>query len=88
MKEKIPVIDFTQCTACCKCVDICPEKAIHRAQNDSCARCIKYCISLTIPCKPDTLHFDYENCTACGDCLTGCPEKAIQWFEIPIEKKD
>jgi len=80
--KKVPVVDFAKCTHCDKCIIACKDKVITKANNDSCAKCVKYCISLTIPCKPDILHFDYKRCTACGDCIIVCPEHAIHWYYI------
>lgn len=89
MENKIPVIDITKCTVCNKCINICKEKVIMKTDNQSCAKCIKYCIMMKVPCKPDNYSFNYLLCTACGDCVSICPEQAIYWFypDLPINIK-
>jgi len=77
---KLPVIDFEICVLCKKCIESCPLKAIIEPMNTSCAKCIKYCLSMAVPCKPDNLIFNYELCDECGQCVTECPENAIYWF--------
>ena len=79
-KVKLPVIDFTKCRKCKKCINVCPTKAISVSFNNCCAKCIKYCLTMEVPCHPQDIIFKYERCDACGLCLEVCPENAISWF--------
>ena len=80
LPEKLPVIDFLKCGKCKKCIDACPREAIIEPMNTSCSKCIKYCISMNVPCSPENLIFEYDLCDACGLCVETCPDKAIYWF--------
>ena len=79
--EKVPVIDFSKCTRCMKCTEACPNKAIILSFNSSCAKCIKYCLTMKVPCRPKDIIFKYEHCDACGKCLEVCAENAMSWFK-------
>ncbi|HPI29940.1 MAG TPA: 4Fe-4S binding protein [Bacteroidales bacterium] len=43
---------------------------------------MKYCISMDVPCVPETYFFDYEKCDACGICIEKCPYNAISWHKV------
>jgi formate hydrogenlyase subunit 6/NADH:ubiquinone oxidoreductase subunit I len=77
---KYPVIDFSKCTRCEKCIAICPTHAIIKTPNPNCAKCIKYCISMKVSCSPDNYVFYYDDCNFCGYCVAICPTRAINWF--------
>jgi len=79
-QKNIPVIDSSKCIRCDKCLIACPTGAIKNATNNACARCIKYCISMQVPCNPSHYVFSYEKCDACGLCFTACTEHALYWF--------
>jgi len=81
-KNKYPVLDIEKCRKCRKCIEICPANAIFMSFNNCCAKCIKYCLSMDVPCHPGEIRFSYKFCNACGICIGSCPEKAIYWFEI------
>lgn len=57
-----PVIDFSRCTACDKCVRSCPTGAIQSA---------------TPAPGWKTLSLSYAACIQCRECVTGCPEQAV-----------
>ncbi|HPB25216.1 MAG TPA: 4Fe-4S binding protein [Bacteroidales bacterium] len=78
----IPVINTALCKKCKKCVDICTKNAISEINNYSCSKCMKYCISMDVPCVPETYFFDYEKCDACGICIEKCPYNAISWHKV------
>ena len=77
--EKIPVLNSHLCTQCGECVSICPENAIVYSSSSQCAKCIKYCISLNVPCDPDYSIIIYEKCNSCGKCVEACKAGAISW---------
>jgi len=77
---QLPIIDFANCVKCMNCVTACPRSAIVEPINTSCAKCVKYCISMEVPCSPENIIFDYALCDSCGECLSACPEGAIYWF--------
>ena len=81
-KLRIPVIDFTKCKRCKKCIEVCPNDALSISFNNCCAKCIKYCLTMEVPCHPKEIIFKYEKCDSCGLCLEICPENAIYWHEI------
>lgn len=81
-KIPLPVIDTAKCTKCNLCFNICPKKAIVKASNNACAKCIKYCISMKVPCNPHYYVFCYEKCDACGLCIIACQNKAIYWHKV------
>jgi Pyruvate/2-oxoacid:ferredoxin oxidoreductase delta subunit len=74
---KIPVIDIAKCVKCSKCIIICPAQAIVNERSMSCARCIKYCITMEVPCNTDNYIFDYQKCNSCGLCISECDQNAI-----------
>ena len=80
--EAVPIVNTEKCIKCEKCVAACPKKAILKTIDSSCAKCIKYCISMKVPCNPDHYVFCYEHCDACGLCISACPVEAIHWFKI------
>jgi len=43
---------------------------------------MKYCISMDVPCVPDTYFFDYEKCDGCGICIEKCPNNSISWYMV------
>lgn len=73
MTEKLPVIDFFKCKKCMKCIETCPGRGVIEPMNTSCSKCIKYCISIQVPCSPENLIFVYDFCDACGLCVETCP---------------
>jgi len=81
-KNKIPVIDVAKCIDCEKCITVCPTNAICKNSSFSCSKCIKYCLTMKVPCNPDHYVFCYEQCDACGLCVSACRVDAIRWFEI------
>jgi ferredoxin len=77
---KFPAVDLKKCRKCNVCIDVCPEKAILTSSNNCCAKCIKYCITMEVPCSPEYIVFDYDLCDRCGLCISSCPYGAISWF--------
>ena len=77
--ERLPAVDTVRCKKCTICIEACPARAIQSPVNSSCSKCIKYCLTMDVPCNPDYLVFDYERCDGCGICLVSCPHQAIRW---------
>jgi formate hydrogenlyase subunit 6/NADH:ubiquinone oxidoreductase subunit I len=78
-REKLPAVDPKKCNKCGRCIDACPSRAIAESSNYSCAKCIKYCMTMEVPCNPEYMVFDYEKCDTCGLCVTACPHEALFW---------
>jgi Pyruvate/2-oxoacid:ferredoxin oxidoreductase delta subunit len=76
-KNLFPAVDCTKCTRCKKCIETCQESAVQLIRSQYCSRCIKYCISMDVPCNPFQIEFDYAKCTGCGLCFDVCPGQAI-----------
>lgn len=72
-----PVILQDLCICCDDCIEACPLDAIRKPQDSACAKCIKYCISMEVPCRPDLPVICLENCDACGICAEACEHEAI-----------
>ena len=77
---RIPVVNAAHCKKFGKCVEICPRQAIAEPTNSTCSRCIKYCISLEVPCSPEHVVIMYDLCDSCGRCIEECPHDAIVWI--------
>lgn len=72
-----PRIDQARCDGCGRCVDACPEAALLVRVNTACARCVKYCSSMEVPCHPVRVLLNEERCIGCGTCVAACPSGAI-----------
>jgi Pyruvate/2-oxoacid:ferredoxin oxidoreductase delta subunit len=79
---ELPVIDYNLCTHCNICVEVCPKGVISSAMNYTCDKCVKYCISMEVPCSPEHYVFNYVDCDVCGICVEHCPEKAMNWYKV------
>jgi ferredoxin len=71
------VLDTTKCTSCGICVSSCPLHAIEEPMNFCCAKCVKYCSTLEVPCEPARIAICAERCDGCGQCVPCCPNDAI-----------
>ena len=89
--NRIPDIDTSKCTRCNSCIQVCSRGSISAVLNTACAKCIKYCIAFTVPCRPEYLAFDYKLCNSCGLCISACPNDALYWStseEVVKRKKE
>ncbi len=77
---QLPVINDVKCISCDKCLIACPNGVIIKASDTSCQKCIKYCLSMEVPCNPNNYIFCYEKCDGCGICVTTCENEAIYWY--------
>lgn len=84
--DQLPVIDLTKCIDCDKCIEACPKGAISKQQNYDCLKCIRYCLSKDIRCKPEHYIIFYKKCDACGLCIEACSHNAIHWVNFAVEK--
>lgn len=78
-RARAPEIDPARCTCCGACVLACPRGAIVQARGSSCAKCVKYCSSMEVPCSQGAPSIAEALCNQCGDCLAACREGAIGW---------
>jgi len=72
------VLDTTKCTSCGLCVSSCPHHAIKEPMNFCCAKCVKYCSTMEVPCEPARIAICAERCDGCGQCVPCCPNEAIR----------
>lgn len=72
-------VDLSKCDRCGACLRACPRGALVPAPNEACAKCIKYCLSMPVPCTPGTPVLCPTRCDGCGRCLAVCPSGAIGW---------
>ena len=77
---RLPAIDALKCNRCATCIEACPREAILSPLNTSCAKCVKYCITMQVPCAPEHIIFNYDRCDSCGLCVSACPKEAIYWI--------
>ena len=76
---RLPVVDLARCDGCGQCADVCATGAVRAPNAGACAKCVKYCLSLEVPCSREAHPFSYERCDACGRCVQACPTGAIAW---------
>lgn len=77
----LPAVDAAKCNSCYSCVEACPRNAILVPMNTTCAKCVKYCLTMEVPCSPEHVVFSYDLCDGCGICVEACPRDAIYWFK-------
>ncbi len=72
------------CTRCGECIRVCPRGAIARSSDSGCARCVKYCSSMEVPCTSGMLVIEASRCDACGQCIGVCLSAAIHRVTVRI----
>lgn len=72
-----PTIDAAKCVDCKACIDGCPNHAIEEAFDYCCAKCVKYCLVMEVPCQPLRVAIRDERCDGCGVCVSVCSYGAI-----------
>ena len=77
--ERSVVIAASRCTRCGACISACPRGAITDPSGNSCAKCVKYCSSMEVPCTPGSPCISRALCDGCGDCIVACKQGAILW---------
>jgi formate hydrogenlyase subunit 6/NADH:ubiquinone oxidoreductase subunit I len=80
--SEVPVINYTLCTHCNQCVEVCLKNVIQSSETFTCSKCVKYCITMEVPCSPEHYVFNYRDCDACGLCFENCPAEALYWHKI------
>jgi len=76
---RLPTVDSSRCDGCNQCIKACPRAAIYKPGEVTCSKCIKYCLSMEVPCSHARIAFSYEACDACGRCLSACVPRALSW---------
>jgi ferredoxin len=71
-------IQHQHCITCSKCVELCPQNALSLNSDQYCSRCIRYCMSMDVPCHLYHIEVDVYKCNDCGICIEHCPERAIK----------
>lgn len=77
VKKNVPIVINERCISCGDCVKFCPQNAIVLKSNFYCARCIRYCMTMDVPCKTTHITIIPEICDGCGKCLVVCKNGAI-----------
>lgn len=70
-------VDPRRCTSCGECAAACPRGAIREPSGFCCAKCVKYCLAMEVPCTPAVFVVCAELCDGCGACVPACPTGAI-----------
>ena len=70
-------IDYSKCTLCEECIDICPENAIKKVKNSICNKCPKYCMTYEVDCNYFKIEIDDSKCNSCNACISTCLVLAI-----------
>lgn len=91
MRDDLPVFDYSKCTGCGVCVDICPNHCITKDVMEEqvafimedlcngCGKCQETCKFSAIEGENgDKRKVDPDKCRGCQQCEAVCPEKAIR----------
>jgi Na+-translocating ferredoxin:NAD+ oxidoreductase subunit B len=84
MLPRRALIDTAVCTACGECVRECPKGAIRQPSEFCCAKCVKYCLAMEVPCSPVGVSVCPDLCDGCGLCVPVCPVEAVSMVEAVI----
>jgi ferredoxin len=76
---RLPVVDPSKCDGCDQCIKVCPHAAIYQPGEVTCSKCIKYCLTMEVPCRHDHVAFSYGACDSCGICVAACTRGALIW---------
>jgi heterodisulfide reductase subunit A2 len=78
-------IDPATCTACGKCAEVCPERAVNEFNRGLDKRPAAY---LAFPqAVPRLYAIDQDACTNCGMCAEVCPVNAVNFADQPRERE-
>ena len=76
-RRAIPCIAHALCDGCGICIAECPAGALVETGNTGCAKCVKYCLTMEVPCLPARVVLLDALCDGCGVCAAACPHDAI-----------
>jgi Pyruvate/2-oxoacid:ferredoxin oxidoreductase delta subunit len=71
------VVSHALCDGCGLCIESCPVGALVYPGDASCAKCVKYCSVMDVPCLPARVVLVDGRCDGCGVCESICPRHAI-----------
>ncbi len=74
IKDGVAVVDKEKCTACGKCIEICPKHLIELIPYNA-----KYAVACSSKDKgPDVMKKCQTGCIGCGICQKNCPKEAVE----------
>jgi len=76
-RTTVPCIAHALCDGCGICIVQCPTRALIEPGNTGCAKCVKYCLTMEVPCLPARVVVIDALCDGCGVCASACPHHAI-----------
>jgi Pyruvate/2-oxoacid:ferredoxin oxidoreductase delta subunit len=71
------VVSHALCDGCGICIERCPVGALMKPGDTGCAKCVKYCSVMDVPCLPARVVLVDGRCDGCGICVSACPRQAI-----------
>jgi len=76
-RTTVPCIAHALCDGCGICIVQCPTRALIEPGNTGCAKCVKYCTTMKVPCLLARVVVIDALCDGCGVCAVACPLHAI-----------
>jgi Pyruvate/2-oxoacid:ferredoxin oxidoreductase delta subunit len=80
------IVSHALCDGCGICIARCPKGALVKPGDTGCAKCVKYCSVMDVPCLPARVVLVDGRCDGCGVCVSVCPRQAISIEAIRVDE--